>query len=79
MCRRIIKPLAARGLCAHLLQIAGPVLTQVRQFDAAQTALQRALDDAPDRLRGASVITTWSRQLLQASAAPEGGWAAGKK
>ncbi|MFI2261188.1 helix-turn-helix domain-containing protein [Streptomyces tubercidicus] len=56
---------AARGLRAHLLQIAGSVLTQVRQFDAAQTALQRALDDAPDRLRGASVITTWSWLLVR--------------
>ncbi|MFG2225400.1 helix-turn-helix domain-containing protein [Streptomyces sp. NPDC048644] len=55
----------ARGLRAHLLQIAGSVLTQVRQFDAAETALQRALDDAPDRLRGASVITTWSWLLVR--------------
>ncbi|MFI5524969.1 helix-turn-helix domain-containing protein [Streptomyces platensis] len=56
---------AARGLRAHLLQIAGSVLTQVRQFDAAQTALQRALDDAPDRLRAAGVITTWSWLLVR--------------
>lgn len=56
---------AARGLRAHLLQIAGSVLTQVRQFDAAETALQRALDDAPDRLRGAAVITTWSWLLVR--------------
>ncbi|MFE0378326.1 helix-turn-helix domain-containing protein [Streptomyces inhibens] len=56
---------AARDLRAHLLQIAGSVLTQVRQFDAAETALQRALDDAPDRLRGAAVITTWSWLLVR--------------
>ncbi|MEJ8651530.1 helix-turn-helix transcriptional regulator [Streptomyces sp. MS1.AVA.3] len=56
---------AARGLRAHLLQIAGSVLTQVREFDAAETALQRALDDAPDRLRGAAVITTWSWLLVR--------------
>ncbi|WP_432145589.1 helix-turn-helix domain-containing protein [Streptomyces sp. bgisy084] len=56
---------AARGLRAQLLQIAGSVLTQVRQFDAAETALQRALDDAPDRIRGAAVATTWSWLLLR--------------
>lgn len=56
---------SARGLRAHFLQIAGSVLTQVRQFDAAETALQRALDDAPDRLRAAAVITTWSWLLVR--------------
>ncbi|MCR8574658.1 helix-turn-helix domain-containing protein [Streptomyces sp. Isolate_219] len=56
---------AARGLRAHLLQITGSVLTQVHQFDAAETALQRALDDAPDRLRAAGVITTWSWLLVR--------------
>lgn len=55
----------ARGLRAHLLQIAGSVLTQVRAFDAAEIALQRALDDAPDRLRGAAIITTWSWLLVR--------------
>ncbi|MFF8901653.1 helix-turn-helix domain-containing protein [Streptomyces lydicus] len=56
---------AARTVRAHLLQIAGSVLTQVRAYDAAETALQRALDDAPDRLRGASIITTWSWLLVR--------------
>ncbi|MGW9044688.1 helix-turn-helix domain-containing protein [Streptomyces lydicus] len=56
---------AARALRAHLLQIAGSVLTQVREFDAAETALQRALDDSPDRLRAAAVITTWSWLLVR--------------
>ncbi|MET7795626.1 helix-turn-helix domain-containing protein [Streptomyces decoyicus] len=56
---------AARGLRAHLLQIAGSVLTQGHQFDAAETALQRALDDAPDRLRAAGVVTTWSWLLVR--------------
>ncbi|MFI1203575.1 helix-turn-helix domain-containing protein [Streptomyces sp. NPDC020883] len=50
----------ARALRAHLLHLAGSTLTQVHQFDAAETALRRALDDAPDRLRGAGVIATWS-------------------
>jgi transcriptional regulator with XRE-family HTH domain len=55
----------ARALRAHLLQIAGSVLTQVRAYDAAETALQRALDDSPDRLRGAAVVTTWSWLLVR--------------
>jgi transcriptional regulator with XRE-family HTH domain len=55
----------ARDVRAHLLQIAGSTLTQVRQFGAAETALQRALDDAPDRLRAAAVVTTWSWLLLR--------------
>ncbi|WP_030798994.1 helix-turn-helix domain-containing protein [Streptomyces sp. NRRL S-337] len=55
----------ARSLRAHLLQIAGSVLTQVRAFSAAETALQRALDDAPDRLRGAAIVTTWSWLLVR--------------
>jgi transcriptional regulator with XRE-family HTH domain len=49
----------ARPLRAHLLNIAGSALTQGRQFGAAETALRRALDDAPDTTRAASVITTW--------------------
>ena len=55
----------ARGMRAHLLQIAGSTLTQARQFTAAETALRRALDDAPDRLRAASIITTWSWLLVR--------------
>jgi transcriptional regulator with XRE-family HTH domain len=56
---------AARGTRAHLLQIAGSTLTQARQYPAAETALRRALDDAPDRLRAASIITTWSWLLVR--------------
>ncbi|MEW1660142.1 helix-turn-helix transcriptional regulator [Streptomyces sp. NPDC093707] len=55
----------ARTLRAHLLQIAGSALTQVREFDAAESALRRALDDAPDRIRGAAVVTTWSWLLVR--------------
>ena len=55
----------ARSLRAHLLQIAGSTLTQARQFAAAETALARALDDAPDRLRAASIINTWTWLLLR--------------
>lgn len=55
----------ARALRAHLLQIAGSVLTQVHQYDAAETALSRALDTSTDRLRAASVITTWTWLLMR--------------
>lgn len=50
----------ARAVRAQLLQIAGSVLTQVHQYDAAETALSRALDAATDRLRAASIVTTWT-------------------
>ncbi|MEU1791360.1 helix-turn-helix domain-containing protein [Streptomyces sparsogenes] len=55
----------ARDVRSHLLQISGSMLTQVRQYDAAETALRRALDDAPDRLRAAGIITTWSWLLVR--------------
>jgi transcriptional regulator with XRE-family HTH domain len=55
----------ARDVRSHLLQIAGSVLTQVRQYGAAETALRRALDDAPDRLRAAGIIATWSWLLVR--------------
>lgn len=54
-----------RGVRSHLLQIAGSTLTQVRAFAAAETALRRALDDAQDRLRAASIITTWTWLLVR--------------
>lgn len=55
----------ARDVRSHLLQIAGSVLTQARQYNAAETALRRALDDAPDRLRAAGIIATWSWLLVR--------------
>jgi transcriptional regulator with XRE-family HTH domain len=55
----------ARGLRAHLLNIAGSILTQARQFKAAEVALSRALDDSPDRVRSAAVITTWAWLLVR--------------
>ncbi|WP_308284032.1 helix-turn-helix domain-containing protein [Streptomyces buecherae] len=55
----------ARAARSYLLQIAGSTLTQARQFTAAETALRRALDDAPDRLRAASIITTWAWLLVR--------------
>ncbi|EFL25654.1 putative DNA-binding protein [Streptomyces himastatinicus ATCC 53653] len=55
----------ARDVRSHLLQITGSVLTQARQYSAAETALRRALDDAPDRLRAAGIIATWSWLLVR--------------
>ncbi|OMI38937.1 helix-turn-helix domain-containing protein [Streptomyces sparsogenes] len=55
----------ARHVRSHLLHIAGSMLTQVHQYSAAETALSRALDDAPDRLRAAGIITTWSWLLVR--------------
>lgn len=55
----------ARELRSQALQIAGSVLTQARQFGAAETALRRAADAAPDRLRAASIRTTWTWLLMR--------------
>ncbi|MEU2683434.1 helix-turn-helix transcriptional regulator [Streptomyces hygroscopicus] len=55
----------ARALRSHALQIAGSVLTQTHQYGAAETALSRALDSATDRLRTASIITTWTWLLMR--------------
>ncbi|MFI6350259.1 helix-turn-helix domain-containing protein [Streptomyces sp. NPDC050560] len=54
-----------QALHAHLLNLAGSVLTQVHAYDSAETALRRALDVAPDRLRSASVVTTWVWLLMR--------------
>lgn len=56
---------AGRSVRAHLLHIAGSTLTQARQFTSAETALSRALDEAPDRLRAAAVISTWAWLLVR--------------
>ncbi|WP_063784390.1 helix-turn-helix domain-containing protein [Streptomyces sp. SBT349] len=49
---------AARELRARTLHFTGAALTQVRQWDAADMALERALDEAPDSATAAGVITT---------------------
>ncbi|QKW50286.1 helix-turn-helix domain-containing protein [Streptomyces buecherae] len=43
---------------AYVLQLAGALLTQTRQYDAAETALRQALDAAQGRHRSASVAGT---------------------
>ncbi|MGW1978471.1 helix-turn-helix domain-containing protein [Streptomyces sp. NPDC001889] len=47
----------------RLLQLAGGAMVHTRQFDAAETALLRALNDAGDRLEGAATVNTlcWLR------------------
>src|SRR5690606_39297582 len=45
-----------RTVRARLLQHTGWLLTQTRQFDAADLALRRALDDASDRLDAAATV-----------------------
>lgn len=54
-----------RALHAHALQIAGSILTQAHQYSAAETALSRAADAATDRLRAASIRTTWTWLLMR--------------
>ncbi|WP_026405223.1 helix-turn-helix domain-containing protein [Actinomadura rifamycini] len=53
----------ARPVRARLLHHVGWLLTQTRQFDTAEVALQRALDDASDRLDAAATVNTlaWLR------------------
>ncbi|WEV27408.1 helix-turn-helix transcriptional regulator [Streptomyces sp. 71268] len=47
-----------RGVHAYVLQLAGSLLTQTRQYDAAETALRRALDAAQGQHRSASIAAT---------------------
>ncbi|MBC2864243.1 helix-turn-helix domain-containing protein [Streptomyces mexicanus] len=43
-----------RPLRARLLELTGWLMTQTRQFDAADMALERAMDDATDRIQAAA-------------------------
>lgn len=54
-----------RAVRVRLLQLIGCLMVQTRQFDAAETALQRALDDASDRMEGAATINTKCWMLLR--------------
>ncbi|GAA2450350.1 hypothetical protein GCM10010191_80300 [Actinomadura vinacea] len=47
-----------RGVRARLLHHVGWLLTQTRQFEAADAALRRALDESSDRLDAAAVVNT---------------------
>ncbi|MFJ5677878.1 helix-turn-helix domain-containing protein [Streptomyces sp. NPDC093097] len=52
-----------RSVRVRLLQLAGWLMVQTRQFEAAETALERALDDSADRMEGAATVNTlcWLR------------------
>ncbi|MGW1076920.1 helix-turn-helix domain-containing protein [Streptomyces sp. NPDC002537] len=54
-----------RAVRARVMQLTGWLLTQTRQFTAARTALDRSLDDAPDRLHGAATVSTQCWLLLR--------------
>ncbi|MFI2300198.1 helix-turn-helix domain-containing protein [Actinacidiphila glaucinigra] len=47
-----------RRVRGRLMQLAGWLMTQTRQFEAADIALARAMDDAADRLDGAATAST---------------------
>lgn len=48
----------ARAARVRLLQLTGWLLTQTRQYDAAEMALSRALDDSADRADAAATVNT---------------------
>ncbi|ATI18834.1 DNA binding protein [Streptomyces phage Diane] len=54
-----------RPLRARLLELTGWLMTQTRQFDAADMALERALDDATDRVQSAATISVRCWLLLR--------------
>ncbi|KUN97375.1 helix-turn-helix domain-containing protein [Streptomyces caeruleatus] len=54
-----------RSVRVRLLQLAGWLMVQTRQFGAAETALERALDDAADRMEGAATVNTLCWLLLR--------------
>ncbi|WP_228388534.1 transcriptional regulator, partial [Streptomyces jumonjinensis] len=54
-----------RGIRFQLLQLSGWLMVQTRQFNAAEVALRRAMDDATDRLEGAATMNTWCWLLLR--------------
>lgn len=54
-----------RVVRVRLLQLAGWLMVQTRQFGAAEVALQRALDDASDRMDAAATVNTLCWLLLR--------------
>ncbi|RSO11270.1 transcriptional regulator [Streptomyces sp. WAC 06783] len=54
-----------RAVRVRLLQLAGWLMVQTRQFSAAETALERALDDSADRMEGAATVNTLCWLLLR--------------
>ncbi|WP_250562622.1 helix-turn-helix domain-containing protein [Sphaerisporangium fuscum] len=58
---------SARPLRSRLLHLTGWLLTQTRQYDDADLALSRGLDDADDPLDAASIVSTRCWLLLRQS------------
>ncbi|MBB5139662.1 hypothetical protein HNP84_009426 [Thermocatellispora tengchongensis] len=56
---------SARGLRSRLLHLTGWLLTQTRQYEAAETALRRGLDDADNPLEAAAIVNTHCWLLLR--------------
>ncbi|MFI1012740.1 helix-turn-helix domain-containing protein [Streptomyces sp. NPDC020965] len=54
-----------REVRTRLLQLAGCLMVQTRQYDAADLALSRALDDAQSQLEGAATVNTQCWLLLR--------------
>ncbi|NKY13647.1 helix-turn-helix domain-containing protein [Streptomyces somaliensis] len=54
-----------RALRVRLLQLTGWLLTQTRQFEAAEWSLGAALEGSADRLQGASTVNTMCWLLLR--------------
>ncbi|MFJ5226117.1 helix-turn-helix domain-containing protein [Streptomyces sp. NPDC088400] len=54
-----------RAVRVRLLQLAGWLMVQTRQFKAAETALERALDTAADTMEGAATVNTLCWLLLR--------------
>ncbi|MEV7287135.1 helix-turn-helix transcriptional regulator [Streptomyces sp. NPDC093252] len=54
-----------RAVRTELMQLTGWLLTQTRQFDIAEMALERALDESADRLQAASTVSTQCWLLLR--------------
>ncbi|MEV7924254.1 helix-turn-helix domain-containing protein [Kitasatospora sp. NPDC088779] len=54
-----------RRVRVRLLQLAGWLMVQTRQFEAAEVALTRALDDSADKLEGAATVNTMCWLLLR--------------
>ncbi|WP_330468716.1 helix-turn-helix domain-containing protein [Streptomyces longwoodensis] len=54
-----------RQLRARLLELTGWLMTQTRQFDAAEMALERALDDATHPIQTAATVNTQCWLLLR--------------
>ncbi|MFE7132712.1 helix-turn-helix domain-containing protein [Streptomyces sp. NPDC057638] len=54
-----------RGLRSRLFELAGKLMVQTRQFDAAEIAIGSALENAPEQMDGASAINTRCWLLLR--------------